>query len=179
MSGEFPTEPDSQPLGGALGGAPGGTTSAGRPPAASIDGSGGGGAMRPEDESTKARALPVAITLSRNQVDHVMRAALGEDAAPSVSGLVASTGFHRSHARQVLGARYRDLQGNRRLSRSLLAGLLVLSCFPPEGVDMGIKDISEQLELNTSTVHRYVLTLVAAGLLERDPDTRRYRLLPE
>lgn len=121
----------------------------------------------------------ISLTLSRNQVDHVVRAALGEGAAPSVSTLVASTGFHRSHARQVLSARYRDLQDNRRLSRSLLAGLLVLSCFPPEGVDLGIKDISEQLDLNTSTVHRYVLTLVAAGLLERDPDTRRYRLLPE
>ena len=124
-------------------------------------------------------APSVSITLSRNQVDHIVRAALGEHAAPSVPALVAGTGFHRSHARQVLGSRYRELQDNRRLSRSLLAGLLVLSCFPPEGVDMGIKDISEQLELNTSTVHRYVLTLVAAGLLERDPDTRRYRLLPE
>ena len=121
----------------------------------------------------------VSITLSRNQVDHIVRAALGEHAAPSVSALVAGTGFHRSRARQVLGSRYRELQDNRRLSRSLLAGLLVLSCFPPEGIDMGIKDISEQLELNTSTVHRYVLTLVAAGLLERAPDTRRYRLLPE
>ena len=121
----------------------------------------------------------VSVTLSPNQVDHVVRAALGEDAAPSVSTLVAGTGFHRSHARQVLSSRYRALQDNRRLSRSLLAGLLVLSCFPPEGIDMGIKDISEQLDLNTSTVHRYVLTLVAAGLLERDPDTRRYRLLPQ
>lgn len=121
----------------------------------------------------------VSVTLSRNQVDHVVRAVLGKDAVPSVSGVVASTGFHRTHARQVLSSRYRALQENRRLSRSLLAGLLVLSCFPPEGLDMGIKDISEQLELNTSTVHRYVLTLVAAGLLERDPDTRRYRLLPE
>ena len=121
----------------------------------------------------------VAITLSRNQVDYVVRAALGEDAVPSVSSVVAGTGFHRAHARQVLSSRYRALQENRRLSRSLLAGLLVLSCFPPEGMDMGIKDISEQLELNTSTVHRYVLTLVAAGLLERDPDTRRYRLLTE
>ena len=120
----------------------------------------------------------VSITLSRNQVEHVVRAALGEDAVPNVSAVVAGTGFHRTHARQVLSSRYRVLQENRRLSRSLLSGLLVLSCFPPEGVHMGIKDISEQLELNTSTVHRYVLTLVAAGLLERDPDTRRYRLLP-
>ncbi|HEY3970100.1 MAG TPA: helix-turn-helix domain-containing protein [Solirubrobacteraceae bacterium] len=130
-------------------------------------------------DSTLAGEPAIAITLSRNQVDHVVRTTLGEDAVPSVSGVVAGTGFHSDHARRLLSSRYRALQGNRRLSRSLLAGLLVLSCFPPEGVDMGIKDISEQLELNTSTVHRYVLTLVAAGLLERDPDTRRYRLLPE
>jgi hypothetical protein len=133
----------------------------------------------PHSEGKGLDGSSVAITLSRNQVDHIVRAVLGEGAAPSVSALVAGTGFHRSRARQVLSSRYRALQGNRRLSRSLLAGLLVLSCFPPEGVDMGIKDISEQLDLNTSTVHRYVLTLVAAGLLERDPDTRRYRLLPE
>jgi hypothetical protein len=141
--------------------------------------SGGGDGLASTSTHTDAGEPLVAITLSRNQVDHIVRAALGEDAAPSVSALVAGTGFHRAHARQVLSSRYRALQDNRRLSRSLLAGLLVLSCFPPEGIDMGIKDISEELELNTSTVHRYVLTLVAAGLLERDPDTRRYKLLPE
>lgn len=121
----------------------------------------------------------VSIKLSRNQVEHVVRAVLGDGVAPNVSARVAGTGFHRAHAMHALSSRYRALQDNRRLSRSLLAGLLVLSCFPPEGDDLGIKDISEQLDLNTSTVHRYVLTLVAAGLLERDPDTRRYRLLPE
>jgi IclR helix-turn-helix domain len=121
----------------------------------------------------------VSITLSRNQVDHVMRSALGEEAGPNMSGLITGVGFHTSHARHALGARYRSLQDNRRLSRSLLSGLLVLSCFPPKGVDLGIKDISKELDLNTSTVHRYVLTLVAAGLLERDPDTRRYRLVAE
>lgn len=148
-------------------------------PGDSVRGPGREQAAPSPDERKDSRERLVSVTLSRNQVDHVLRAALGEGAAPSVSALVAGTGFHHSHARQVLSSRYRALQDNRRLSRSLLAGLLVLSCFPPEGVDMGIKDISEQLELNTSTVHRYVLTLVAAGLLERDPDTRRYRLLPE
>lgn len=121
----------------------------------------------------------VSITLSRNQVDHVMRGVLGDEAGPSMSTLVAGAGFHSPHTRRVLGARYRSLRDNRRLSRSLLSGLLVLSCFPPKGADLGIKDISKELDLNTSTVHRYVLTLVAAGLLERDPDTRRYRLLAE
>jgi hypothetical protein len=143
------------------------------------EGSGVGRFAQEPPEDTVSDEPLVSITLSRNQVDHVVRAALGENVLLSISGAVASTGFHRTHARQVLSSRYRTLQENRRLSRSLLAGLLVLSCFPAEGLDMGIKDISEQLELNTSTVHRYVLTLVAAGLLERDPDTRRYRLLPE
>ncbi len=141
-------------------------------------------ASRPADSASQSvgGASPaggplVSLTLSRNQVDHVVRAVLGADADPSMSVLVAGSGFHRSHVRQALGARYRALQDNRRLSRSLLSGLLVLSCFPQDGVDLGIKDISQELKLNTSTVHRYVLTLVAAGLLERDPDTRRYRLL--
>jgi hypothetical protein len=127
----------------------------------------------------QAEQRMVSITLSRNQIDHVVRASLGDSAAPNVSSIVAGADFHGSSARQALSARYRELQDNRRLSRSLLAGLLVLSCFSSEGRDLGIKDISEELELNTSTVHRYVVTLVAAGLLERDPETRRYRRLPE
>jgi hypothetical protein len=121
----------------------------------------------------------VSITLSSNQVDRIVRAALGERAVPNVSAMVDGSDGRGPSARQALGARYRALQDNPRLSRSLLAGLLVLSCFSSEDRDLGIKDISDELELNTSTVHRYVVTLAAAGLLERDPQTRRYRRLPE
>jgi hypothetical protein len=128
---------------------------------------------------SKARQEQVSITLSRNQVDHIVRVALGEEATPGLPDMVAGNSFQGFSARQALSARYRALQDNRRLSRSLLAGLLVLSCFSSDDRDLGIKDISEELDLNTSTVHRYVVTLVAAGLLERDPETRRYRRLPE
>ncbi len=65
---------------------------------------------------------------------------------------------------------------DRRLSRSLLSGLLVLSCFPPDGGYMGIAELARTLGMNTSTTHRYVTTLLAVGLLERDAATRRYRL---
>lgn len=134
-----------------------------------------------EVEEITVKDQMVSITLSSNQIDHVIRATLGDGVAPTATSMVSSANphRHRASARQALSARYRALQDNRRLSRSLLAGLLVLSCFSSEGRDLGIKDISEELELNTSTVHRYVVTLVAAGLLERDPETRRYRRLPE
>ncbi len=65
---------------------------------------------------------------------------------------------------------------DRRLSRSLLSGLLVLSCFPADGGYLGIAELARMLGMNTSTTHRYVTTLLAVGLLERDPATRRYRL---
>lgn len=131
------------------------------------------------DFGVSAVGQTVSITLSSNQVDHVVRAAIGDGAGPGPHRLLGGSALRDSPAHQVLSARYRALQDNRRLSRSLLAGLLVLSCFSSYDGDLGIKDISEQLDLNTSTVHRYVVTLVAAGLLERDPETRRYRRLPE
>lgn len=129
------------------------------------------------DFGMRADGQTVSITLSRSQVDQVVRTALGDGAAAGPQGLLGKSALRSSH-HEALSARYRALQDNRRLSRSLLAGLLVLSCFSSHDVDLGIKDISEQLDLNTSTVHRYVVTLVAAGLLERDPETRRYRRLP-
>ena len=71
---------------------------------------------------------------------------------------------------------YAEQMDDRRLSRSLLAGLLVLSCFPADGGSLGIAELSRILDMNTSTTHRYVTTLLTVGLLERDPTTRRYRL---
>jgi predicted transcriptional regulator len=65
---------------------------------------------------------------------------------------------------------------DRRLSRSLLSGLLVLSCFSLDGEDLGIAELARMLNMNTSTTHRYVTTLLAVGLLERDSSSRRYRL---
>jgi IclR helix-turn-helix domain len=65
---------------------------------------------------------------------------------------------------------------DRRLSRSLLVGLRAYATFPLDGTDLGINELSQQLAISASTCHRYISTLVAAGLLERDTQTRRYRL---
>jgi hypothetical protein len=126
--------------------------------------SGAGGKRRGSQEET------VMLTLSSAQVEQVLRAATRDDQAGVVGMLTVE---------QLAGARerrYRTLLDDRRLSRSLLAGLLVLTCFPSKGGELGIADLARKLDMRTSTIHRYVSTLLAAGLLERDPVTRQYRL---
>jgi hypothetical protein len=111
----------------------------------------------------------VSIELSAAQVDRVVRsAAEGGNISVLLSGL--------RDVREVLSREPRQLEDSR-LSRSLLAGLLMLASFPSDGSYLGNAEIARMLDMNPSTTHRYVSTLVAVGLLERDPATRRYRLV--
>jgi hypothetical protein len=63
-----------------------------------------------------------------------------------------------------------------RLSRSLLRGLRILASFATDGTCQTISEIAQIHGMSASTAHRYVTTLVAAGLIDRDPQTRQYRL---
>jgi hypothetical protein len=63
-----------------------------------------------------------------------------------------------------------------RLSRSLLRGLSVLTCFGPDNQERGIIELADLLGMSPSTTHRYVATLVELGLLERCTRSRKYRL---
>jgi hypothetical protein len=125
-----------------------------------------------------AANLSIAITLSPDQVDDVLRAASG-DRASSLATLISST-----LATSTNGAPGTDSGDpprsfddcDRRLSRSLLRGLAILSCFTVERPDRGILELARELGLSASTTHRYVLTLLEMGLLERCPRSRRYRL---
>jgi hypothetical protein len=108
------------------------------------------------------------IELSPAQIDRVIRsAAEGGSMSVLLSGL--------TDVREVLAREPRQMDDSR-LSRSLLAGLLMLASFPTDGSYLGNAEIARTLDMNPSTTHRYVSTLVAVGLLERDPATRRYRL---
>jgi IclR helix-turn-helix domain len=121
-------------------------------------------------------AETVSIELSQAQVDQIVRAA-GQGGTMSVllSALKDPSWSLKAESDEwTLPAQMED----RRLSRSLLSGLLVLSCFPVDGGYLGIADLARMLGMNTSTTHRYVTTLLAVGLLERDAATRRYRLAP-
>ncbi len=110
----------------------------------------------------------ISIELTRAQVDKVVREASGED---GVAGLLR--GMTDEGA---LASKYRALSESPRLSRSLLLGLLVLACFPADGDSLAVSDIAERLGMSPSTTHRYMTTLLAVGLLEQEPRTRRYRV---
>jgi hypothetical protein len=108
----------------------------------------------------------ISIHLTRGQVTHVLRQAKQEaGVAAALSGLAD---------RDKLAETYRSLDGYPQLSRSLLIGLIVLRCFPEDGTSVGVNEVADTLGLGASNSFRYITTLVAAGLLERDPRTRRY-----
>jgi DNA-binding MarR family transcriptional regulator len=110
----------------------------------------------------------VRIELSAAQVNKIVRAASdGGSMSILFSGL--------ADMRALLAAGP-DQLGNPRLSRSLLAGLLMLASFPGDGSYLSITKLARMLDLSPSTTHRYVSTLLAVGLVERDPRTRQYRL---
>jgi DNA-binding MarR family transcriptional regulator len=110
----------------------------------------------------------ISIELTAAQIDQVVRAASEDD---GVSGLLRGL-----KDRGDLASRYRALSDSPRLSRSLLLGLLVFACFPNDGGSLAVSDIAEQLGMSPSTTHRYLSTLLAVGLLEQEPRTRRYRV---
>ena len=120
------------------------------------------------DVRNAERADGVTIVLDRGQVAHVVRAA-GD------SGRLSARLSGLAQAQPTLAVVLPEIE-DRRLSRSLLIGLLMLASMPDDGSDVGVAELARLLEMNTSTLHRYLTTLVAVGLVERDPKTRRYRL---
>ncbi len=129
----------------------------------------------------------ITITLSPTQVDKVVRAATFSR-TPSVSTLIGNALRAPLHSEQPDGqvsprapaesatGGYSLDDSDPRLSRSLLRGLSLLTCFAADGTSRGIVEIAHDLDMSPSTAHRYASTLVELGLLERDPTTRKYRL---
>ena len=132
---------------------------------------------------------PVRVTLSDRQVEEVVRAA-SRRRSPTVAGLLAraagSGGPQNPPAGAASGAAasglatlaaYSDSEiEERRLSRSLVRGLAVLEQLRAHGGERGIVELALALGLSPSTTHRYALTLVELGLVERSPRTRKYRV---
>ncbi|MGH2852998.1 MAG: helix-turn-helix domain-containing protein [Solirubrobacteraceae bacterium] len=119
----------------------------------------------------KDRTPAVYIRLSRAQVDEVVRAAGPES---GILRLLQDLGAEPKLS--VADLDNEPLLTDRRFSRSMLTGLLLLASFAPPGTERRVKDIATQFNMSQSTTHRFLKTLQVAGMLEQNPDTRLYRL---
>jgi hypothetical protein len=136
---------------------------------------------------TKDEPISISIKLSPTQIDEVVRAA-SRSRVPSISTLIADTlnatplpaNDTKRSAKSGAASRlsgYMPIGAvDPRLSRSLLRGLSLLTGFGPDGAERGIVELAQELGMSASTAHRYAVTLVELGLLERCPRTRKYRL---
>ena len=106
--------------------------------------------------------------LSQAQVDGVLRDA---SAADHISMLLTGAPNLRD-----LHTLVRDKQQAAGLSQSLLYGLMLLAALPADGRYASLTALARSLDMSMSTTHRYASTLLAVGLVERDPLSRQYRL---
>jgi hypothetical protein len=110
----------------------------------------------------------VTVSLTEAQVARVVREASGSAGlAPAFSSALSDP---RTLAESVL-----PFLADQGYSRSVLRALLVLAAFPADGSERELSAVASQLSLSPSTTHRYLRTWTAVGLLERDPNSRRYR----
>ncbi len=135
----------------------------------------------------------IQITLSPAQVDQVLRAA-AHSGAPGIASLVTGSLRRTDKERRDKGGKgtrkrqatkdersgapagYTAAVDDRRLSRSLVRGLSILTCFGSGDEEHGILELAREADMSPSTAHRYALTLIELGLLERSPRSRKYRL---
>jgi hypothetical protein len=128
-----------------------------------------------------------SVALSSAHVHDVVRAAalsrvpsVSPQRGGSVAGAQPGANGHDQLSEEDDGAPRRGMlasdSSDPRLSRSLLRGLSLLTCFDAEGGPRGIVDMANALDMSPSSAHRYALTLVHLGLLERSPRTRKYSL---
>jgi hypothetical protein len=122
---------------------------------------------RPRKRASRSKDGPMLLELSPAQVDHVISAATDANSIQTVL-----LGLNGAGSEMHIDSSSLD---DVRLSRSLLSGLLVLAAFPADRSFAGNAEIAHELGMTLTTTHRYISTLVAAGLLERDPHTRKYR----
>jgi hypothetical protein len=109
----------------------------------------------------------ITIELSKAQIGQVVREATEEGDLLSLQRGGERLQFRASPAQL----------DDRRCSRSLLLGLMVLASFRADGTSRAVTDVAHDLDMWASTAHRYVSTLVEVGLLERDAVSREYRLV--
>lgn len=70
-------------------------------------------------------------------------------------------------------------QHERNFLKTLARGLHVLAYFTPEKSEASLTDLAEALNCDSSTASRFAYTLQELGYLERDEQTKLYRISPK
>ena len=70
----------------------------------------------------------------------------------------------------------RRAEAGRYRIQAIERAVAILSTFSAEEPELGVTELADRLELHKSTVHRFLVNLEAAGFVERNRHTARYRL---
>lgn len=73
------------------------------------------------------------------------------------------------------GSSLRPVSGRYRI-QAVERAVAILNAFSSDEHELGVTEIANRLGLHKSTVHRFMVNLDAAGMIERNPRTGRYRL---
>ena len=108
----------------------------------------------------------VTITLTGRQVLQVMRHAARTGLIDMLGDVADPGAVHDTLLSLLADDQY---------SRSTLRALLVLAAFHPDGSERELTDVARELAISPSTLHRYVGTWMAIGVLDQNPVSRRYK----
>ena len=114
------------------------------------------------------------IRLTRSQIARVRTAEddVGDLVAQVAAGLDADpTDDVEHHIAQLVASP----PSQPKISTSMLRGLYLLAALPKDGSAVKIVEFARETGISQSTAHRYLNTLVAVGLVDRDAKTRGYR----
>jgi DNA-binding MarR family transcriptional regulator len=115
---------------------------------------------------TKTRDIEITLTI--DQIAQVVQESA--DAGP-LERILAGLDSMEEFRRVVLGL----MDQGHTYSRSALRSLLVLSALPLDGTECELTEIADATGLAKSSLHRYLNTWKAVGIVEQDPQSRQYR----
>jgi hypothetical protein len=110
----------------------------------------------------------ITITLTIDQIAQVVLESA--DAGP-LERILAGLDSVEEFRRVVLEL----LDQGQEYSRPALRSLLVLSALPLDGAECELTEIADVTGLPTSSLHRYLNTWKALGIVEQAPQSRKYR----
>jgi biotin operon repressor len=131
-----------------------------------------GAVQQAKDSAQRSkRRTSVTIELTRSQIRSVFVEGGVSESGDALAGRV---GVDLATLRALIESSAGE--SSPKLSYSLLRGLYVLAALPGDGEPIRLIDLARQLGWSEATVHRYLQTLLLAGLTERDARTREYSL---